>query len=74
MDIKQTINDLVKMLTKDPALIKRFKDNPVKVIEDKIGIDLPDDIVNGIIEGVKGKLTLESGKEALEGLGKLFKK
>lgn len=74
MDIKQTINDLVKMITKDQSLMKKFKDNPVKVIEEKVGIDLPDEVINSIIQGVKGKLTLDSGKEAIEGLGKLFKK
>ena len=48
-----------------------------KVIEDLLEVDLPDDLVNQIVEGVKAKIKLEKVGDALEalgGLGSLFGK
>ena len=74
MDIKATIEKAVKELTSDQSLLAKFERNPVSVIEQLIGVDLPDDVVNQLIEGIKAKITMEKVGNALEGLGKLFKK
>ena len=47
-------------LTGDPDLIKKFLGNPVEFLEKTFGIDLPDDQINQVIEGVKGKLDLSN--------------
>ena len=60
MDIQKIINDVVAKLTGNPDLIKSFLADPVKMLEKTFGIDLPDDQINQIIEGVKGKLDLSS--------------
>ncbi|MBQ9148408.1 MAG: hypothetical protein IJX69_02460 [Oscillospiraceae bacterium] len=74
MDIKAKIEQAVKKLTSDKDLLAKFEKNPASVIEELIGIDLPDDQVNQLIEGIKAKLTLEKVGSALGGLGKLFGK
>ena len=56
----------------NPALLKKFDKEPVKVIEELIGVDLPDDLVEKLIDGIKAKITAEKVGDALEGLGKLF--
>ena len=66
MDIKATIEKAVKKLMSDK--------NPASVIEEVIGVDLPDEIVNQIVSGIKVKLAATQVGSALEGLGKLFKK
>ena len=73
MDIQKTIADVVAKLTSNPDLIKSFISNPVQLLEKTFGIDLPDDQINQIIEGVKGKLDLGNIdlKEATGLLGKL---
>ncbi len=73
MDIQKIINDVVAKLTGDPELIKSFLANPVQLLEKTFGIDLPDDQINQIIEGVKGKLDLSKidVTEAAGLLGKL---
>ena len=40
--------------------MKKFNENPVALIESLIGIDLPDDQINGIIDGIKAKISLDS--------------
>ena len=74
MDIKATIEKAVKKLMDNPTLLKKFEKEPVKVIEELIGVDLPDDLINPVIDGIKAKITAEKAKDALQGLGKLFGK
>ena len=70
MDIKEKIEKAVKKLKENPALLKKFDKEPVKVIEELIGMDLPDDLVNQLIDGIKAKLAAEKVGDALQGLGK----
>ena len=44
-EIKEKIEQVVKKLTADKNLMAKFDKNPVKVIEELLGVDLPDDIV-----------------------------
>ena len=74
MDIKATIEKTVKKLMDNPALLKKFDTEPVKVLEELIGVDLPDDVVEPLIDGIKVKLAATKVGDALEGLGKLFGK
>ena len=59
MDIQKIINDVIAKLKADDNLLEKFKTNPVKVLEDLIGIDLPDDKINAVIDGIKAKLNLD---------------
>ena len=74
MDIKEKIEELVKKLTSDKKLLEKFEKNPVKVVEELIGVDLPDDMINKIIDGVKAKISLDKVGDALGALGGLFGK
>ena len=58
MDIQKIIADVVAKLTSNPELVKSFLSNPVQLLEKTFGIDLPDEQINQIIEGVKGQLDL----------------
>lgn len=59
MDIKAKIEELAEKIKKDPALLNQFKTEPVKAVEKLIGKDLPDDVIEKIIDGVKAKLTAD---------------
>ena len=74
MDIKEKIEEVVNKLKSNPALRKKFDKEPVKVLEELLGVDLPDDLVEKLIDGVKVKLAATKVGDALEGLGKLFGK
>lgn len=68
MDIKAKIEEIVKKLTSDKNLMAKFERNPAAVIEDLVGIDLPDDQVNKLVEGVKAKIKLDKAGDLLGGL------
>ena len=74
MDIKAKIEEIVQKLMSDKDLMKKFEENPVGLIEEYIGIDLPDDQINQLIDGIKAKIDLEKIGNALGGLGGLFGK
>jgi uncharacterized protein YpuA (DUF1002 family) len=73
MDIQKIIADVVAKLTSNPDLIKSFISNPVQLLEKTFGIDLPDDQINKVIEGVKSQIDLSKFdvKDAAGLLGKL---
>ena len=68
MDIKAKIEEIIKKLTSDKNLMKKFNSNPTAVIEELIGVDLPDDQINAIVDGVKAKISLDKIGGALGGL------
>ena len=70
MEIKEKIEQAVKKLTSDKQLLAKFEKNPASVIEELIGVDLPDDQVNQIIDGIKAKLSLDKLGSTLGGLFK----
>ena len=68
MDIKAKINELVEKIKNDPSLTANFQKDPIGTVEKLIGMDLPDDQIQGIVSGIKAKIDLDK----LGGLGKLF--
>ena len=74
MDIKAKIEELVEKIKKNPAMLKKFSTDPVKVVEELIGIDLPDELVEKIVDGVKAKITVDKVGDALGALSGLFGK
>lgn len=73
MDIKEQISKIVEEITKNPNIKAQFEKEPVKVIEKVIGVDLPDDVVMKIIDGVKAKLTVDNVSKAADALKGMFK-
>ena len=62
-NIKKKIEEVVKKVKEDKDFAKKFKSNPIKAVEDVLGIDLPDDQINKVIEGVQAKITLDNAGE-----------
>ncbi len=73
MDIKDQISKMAEELSRNPDIREQFEKEPVKVIEKVIGIDLPDDVVMKIIDGVKAKLTIDNVSKAADALKGIFK-
>jgi len=59
IDIKEKINEIVDKVKNDPKFMEQFQKEPVKAVESVVGVDLPDDVVEKVVEGVKGKVTLD---------------
>ncbi|MBQ8787144.1 MAG: hypothetical protein IJZ61_05875 [Oscillospiraceae bacterium] len=72
MDIKAKIEELVEKVKNDKNFAADFKADPVKAVEKVIGVDLPDDQINKVIDGVKAKISVDDVKDKVGGLlGKL---
>ena len=74
IDIKEKIEDLAEKIQKNPALLKKFNTEPVKVVEELVGIDLPDELIEKVVDGVKARITMDKVGDALDMLGGLFGK
>lgn len=72
MDIKEQINKIVEKVKKDPEITELFKKDPIKAVEKVLGVDLPDDVIEKIVDGVKAKVNLDKASDALGKLKKLF--
>lgn len=74
MDIKAKIDDLVKKIKNDPDFMKSFQENPEKAIESASGIDIPDGMLDQVINGVKAKLTADKVGGAVDSIKKMIGK
>ena len=74
MDIKKKIEELVEKIKGDKDLLAKFQKDPITTVEGLLGIDLPNDQVEKIVEGIKAKINLDKIGDALGGLGNLFGK
>ena len=68
MDIKAKIEELTKKITSDKDILAKFQKEPVKTVEGLIGVDLPDDQIEKVVEGIKAKISLDKLGGALGGL------
>lgn len=74
INIQEKIEKISQKLLTDKTLMSRFEKNPASVIEELVGVDLPDELVNKVVDGVKAKIAAGKVGEALSGLGKLIGK
>ena len=72
MDIKAKIDEIVNKVKSDPNFADKFKKEPIKAVEDVIGVDFPDDVINNVVETVKSKVNFDGIADKLGGLGGLF--
>ena len=72
MDIKAKIEEAVSKITKDASLKADFQKDPVKAVEKVLGVDLPDDVTDKVVAGVKAKLAGDKAAGVADKLKKLF--
>ena len=70
--VKEKIQEMVEKVTSDKTLMEQFQKEPVKAVEKVLGVDLPDDVVEKIIDGVKAKITVDKLDDVADALKKLF--
>lgn len=73
-ELKDKVEEIVEKITSDKKIAAKFKEDPISTVEDLLGIDLPNDQIEKIVDAVKAKVTLDNVGDLLGGLGKLFGK
>lgn len=68
MDIKAKIDEVVDKIKNDKNFAEKFQKEPIKAVEDVLGVDLPDDVIKNVIDGVKAKINVDSIKDKFGGL------
>ena len=68
MDIKGKIDEIVGKLKGDKDLMGKFTKDPISTVEGLIGVDLPNDQVEKIADGIKAKINLDKIGGSLGGL------
>lgn len=68
MDIKAKIDEVVNKVKNDKGFAEKFQKEPIKAVEEVLGVDLPDDTVKNIIDGVKAKINVDGLKDKIGGL------
>jgi hypothetical protein len=72
--LKDKIDDIVEKVKSDKNVADKFQKDPIATVEGLIGIDLPNDQIENVVEAVKAKVNLDKVGNMLGGLGGLFGK
>lgn len=73
-DVKELADKAVDAIKGDESLLDSFKADPIKAIEKVLKIDLPDEILEKIVDVVKTKINIDDAKEVVGKLKGLFDK
>ncbi len=72
MDLKEKIEEIVEKVKKDDNFKDEFMKNPEKAIEKLAGVDIPDGMLDKVVDGVKAKITGDKLSDAMDSIKKLF--
>ena len=67
-DIKAKIDEVVNKVKSDKDFAAKFQKEPIKAVEEELGVDLPDDQIKSVIDGVKAKVNLDGIADKIGGL------
>ena len=68
MDMKQKIEELVEKVKSDKELQEGFLKEPIPTLEKLLGVDLPEEQLKQIAEGVKAKINLDKAGDFIGGM------
>lgn len=68
MDIKAKIDEIVEKIKNDKKIGEKFQKDPISTVEELIGIDLPNDQIEQVVDAVKAKIDFDKIGGMLGGL------
>lgn len=68
-EIKERIDEIVEKVKSDKTIANKFQEDPISTVEELIGIDLPNEQIETLVDGIKAKINLD---KLAGGFGKLF--
>ena len=73
-EIQEKIDELVEKVKSDKNIAAKFQRDPIATVEELLGIDLPNDQIEKVVDMIKAKINVDKISGALGGIGKLFGK
>ncbi len=70
MDIKGKIDEIVGKIKSDADIKKKFMSDPVSAVKGLLGVELANDQIEKIVDGIKAKISFEDVGSKLGGLFK----
>lgn len=66
INIKELIENLVQEIKTNRDLKADFEKEPVKVIEKIAKVDLPDELIEKVVDGIKAKMVLDKADDVMD--------
>ncbi len=78
MDIKGQLKDkaeeIIEKIKSDKTIASKFEKDPVSTVEGLLGIDLPNDQIEALVDFIKARIDIDKIGNSLGGLKGLFGK
>ncbi len=68
MDIKKKIEELAEKIKNDSDLREGFLNEPIPTLEKLLGVDLPEEQLKQLAEGLKAKINMDKAGDFIGGL------
>lgn len=72
--IKDKVDEIVDKIKNDKTIADKFQKDPVGTVEGLLGIDLPNDQIEKLVDAVKAKISIDKVQDTLGGLKGMFGK
>ena len=73
-ELKEKLEEIVEKIKNDKNIAAKFQKDPISTVEELVGIDLPNDQIEALVDAVKAKIDMDKIGSALGGLKGLFGK
>ena len=72
--LKDKIDEIVDKIKSDKNIAAKFQKDPISVVEQLLGVDLPNEQLEQVVNAIKAKIDLDKIGDLLGGLDGLFGK
>ena len=73
-NLKDKAEEIIEKIKSDKDIAANFQKDPVATVEKLLGVDLPNDQIEALVDFIKAKIDLDKIGNALGGLKGLFGK
>ena len=72
--LKDKAEEIIEKIKNDKSIAAKWQKDPIATVEELVGIDLPNDQVEALVDFIKAKINVDKIGDALGGLKGLFGK
>ena len=69
--LQEKIDEVVEKIKNDKDIAAKFKKDPIALVEELLGVDLPNDQLQTVVDAIKAKVDLDKVGDLLDKVGGL---